>query len=214
MWTAKLTFEGSDALLASRTKKYQINLFAFPLSYSYEKEWVIVHIAGNIVGNKKNIDEFVKELREQKRVINFELNDNFFVGIIKEPIITKTIYNKDIIHLKPALIDEYAKDTITIGSFSRKSLEKAIKTLKDNWKASLNFIKERKINNISIVQEAPELTDKQREALSLAIKHGYYECPRKIELEKLAKLMKLSYSTYQVHLRKAEQKLLPFFFNK
>ena len=48
--------------------------------------------------------------------------------------------------------------------------------------------------------------------MNLAIKHSYYDYPRKIELEKLADIMKISYSTYQAHLRKAEKKLLPFFF--
>jgi predicted DNA binding protein len=60
----------------------------------------------------------------------------------------------------------------------------------------------------------PELTDKQKTAIELAIKNGYYEYPRKIELKKLAKIMKVSYSTYQAHLRKAEKSLIPFFFEK
>ncbi len=80
--------------------------------------------------------------------------------------------------------------------------------------AKLIFIKEKQIKNISIIQQQPELTDKQKTALELAIKNGYYKYPRKIELKRLAKLMNLSYSTYQAHIRKAEQKLLPFFFDK
>jgi len=214
MWTAKITFDGSQALIGSKTLKHKINIFAFPLSYSYEKNWVIVHITGNILGKENNIKKFVKDLKKQKRTINFELNNKFFIGTIKEPIKAKNIYNKNLIHLIPALIDENGQEYISFGSFNRKALEKAIKVLRKHWKAKLIFIKEKKIKNISIIQLQPELTSKQKQAIELAIKHSYYSYPRKIELKKLAKLMKISYSTYQAHLRKAEQKLLPFFFEK
>lgn len=214
MWTAKITFDGSRALIGSKTLKHKINIFAFPLSYSYEKNYIIVHITGNILGKENNIKKFIKDLKKQKRTINFELNNNFFIGTIKEPIKAKNIYNKNLIHLSPALIDENAQEFITIGSFNKKNLEKASKTLRKHWKAKLLYIKEKKIKNISIIQQHPELTLKQKQAIELAIKNGYYKYPRKIELKKLAKLMKISYSTYQAHLRKAEQKLLPFFFEK
>ncbi len=214
MWVAKLNFDGSNALIGSKTLKYKINFFGFALSYFYEKNWIIVHITGNILGKEENINKFVKELKKEKRMVNLELNNNFLIGTIKEPLTAKNIYNKDLVHLAPALIDENGQEYLTIGSFDRKALEKAIKILRKYWKAKLIFIKERKIKNISVIQQQPELTDKQKQAIELAIKHSYYNYPRKIGLKKLAKLMKLSYSTYQAHLRKAEQKLLPFFFEK
>ena len=46
------------------------------------------------------------------------------------------------------------------------------------------------------------LTDKQKEAMGLAIKHGYYEYPRKIDVQDLARESKLSFSTFHAHLRK------------
>jgi len=214
MWTAKIIFDGSNALIGSKTLKHKVNIFAFPLSYSYEKNWVIVHITGDILGKENNIKKFIKDFKKQKRTINFELNNNFFIGTIKEPLTAKNLYNKDLIHLAPALIDENGQEFITIGSFNRKSLEKVIKTLHRFGETKLIYIKEKKIKNISIIQLHPELTLKQKQAIELAIKYGYYKYPRKIELKKLAKLMKISYSTYQAHLRKTEQKLLPFFFEK
>lgn len=55
----------------------------------------------------------------------------------------------------------------------------------------------------------PRLTTKQRDAIELAITHGYYDYPRKIDVQDLAKLAKLAFSTFQAHLRKAEKKLIP-----
>ena len=61
-----------------------------------------------------------------------------------------------------------------------------------------------------IYSSAPNLTDKQKNALSLAIEGGYYGYPRRITLEKLGKIQGMSYSTYQFHLRTAEKKIMPF----
>ena len=55
----------------------------------------------------------------------------------------------------------------------------------------------------------PNLTQLQKQAIELAIQQGYYRTPRKIDLRKLARIMNLSLSTYQQHLRAAEEKLIP-----
>ncbi|MFB6113944.1 MAG: helix-turn-helix domain-containing protein [Halodesulfurarchaeum sp.] len=53
-----------------------------------------------------------------------------------------------------------------------------------------------------------ELTDRQVAALRLALENGYYEQPRKSSLRELAALTDIARSTYEEHLRKAENKLL------
>ena len=52
------------------------------------------------------------------------------------------------------------------------------------------------------------LTTKQRQALLAAYSLGYYDVPRRISSEQLAKRLKLGTSTYAEHLRKAERGLL------
>jgi len=42
------------------------------------------------------------------------------------------------------------------------------------------------------------------------VKKGYYNFPRKIDLEKLANLSKVKRQTFQENLRRAEKKLVPF----
>ena len=53
-----------------------------------------------------------------------------------------------------------------------------------------------------------QLTEKQREVLIAAYKLGYYDIPRKITSEELAKNLNLVDSTVVEHLRKAEQRLI------
>jgi len=53
-----------------------------------------------------------------------------------------------------------------------------------------------------------DLTDRQLAALQLALERGYYEQPRKTSLRDLAEQTAVARSTYEEHLRKAENKLL------
>jgi len=52
------------------------------------------------------------------------------------------------------------------------------------------------------------LTEKQRQVLISAYNHGYYDIPRKITSERLAKKLNIVNSTLVEHLRKAERRLL------
>jgi len=52
------------------------------------------------------------------------------------------------------------------------------------------------------------LTDKQRRVLIAAFRLGYYDVPRRITSEELAKKLSLVKSTFSAHVRKAERRLL------
>ncbi len=52
------------------------------------------------------------------------------------------------------------------------------------------------------------LTDKQRKILSVAYSNGYYDVPRRIDSETLARRMNIVKSTLVEHLRKAEMRLM------
>ena len=58
--------------------------------------------------------------------------------------------------------------------------------------------------------DMPLLTEKQEEALKVALINNYYSWPRGSTLEKMAKVAKVSRRSMQERLRRAESKLIPF----
>jgi hypothetical protein len=62
--------------------------------------------------------------------------------------------------------------------------------------------------DFSLDSPLSQLTEKQRQVLISAYNHGYYDIPRKITSERLAKKLNIVNSTLVEHLRKAERRLL------
>ncbi len=212
MWVAKVKFSSEGTLIGSKAHKHRVNLFGFPLAYFYEKDWVVVHAAGTILGKEVDKKRFVKALKKEKRVVNIELNKDFFICTYRDPSYAKALYSKDIIHVAPAFMSDKGYEIITVGCFTREPLNKVVGIIKKELKGALVSIQQKKIKSVSIMKVHPELTDKQKQAMELAIKHSYYSVPREIDLPTLAKMAGICYSTFQVHLRKAEQKLIPYFY--
>jgi predicted DNA binding protein len=214
MWVSEIEFDGKLAQIGSRTLKHNVTLFGFPLSYSYEEKYIIVNIAGNIFGDEKTIASFLKDIKKAKRVKHFENNGNFIIGTLLEPKEITPIYSSKILHLAPVQINSKGIEKITIGSFEKRDLIYAIKSLEKIYNINVLYIKNKEIKSISLFKQGIDLTKKQIEAMDLAISKGYYNSPRKVDLVTLSKVAKCSYSTFQVHLRKAESKLMPFYFKK
>mgnify|MGYP003819409837 CR=1 FL=1 len=91
----------------------------------------------------------------------------------------------------------------------KKCLEDLIKISKEKYIFKLLKFKQEKFSGISILKAIPKLPPKQLNAIQLAINENYYTFPRKIDLDKLAKISKTKKATYRENLRKAENKLIP-----
>ena len=63
-------------------------------------------------------------------------------------------------------------------------------------------------NSESAVMDLTDITDKQREALTVAVEEGYYETPREADLEVLADRLDISKSAVSQRLKSIESKLI------
>jgi predicted DNA binding protein len=214
MWIARFKMDGEKALLGGLCKKYQTVASAFPFCVHSEPKGLRVYFTLFLFAEKEKKKKFIAELKKSGRIIDIENNGDFIIGQIKEKNIVKSMYNYNIFHTEPVKFDKDGIESWSVASWDKKDLVKFANNMEKLFKVKMLQISQEKISNVSVLTVYPELTVPQKRAIELAIEHGYYEIPRKIELKDLANAMKVCYSTYQVHLRKAEKKLLPFFFSK
>ena len=128
---------------------------------------------------------------------------------MKQHIANKYLYQSGVFFVKPGIVTKDGTYIFELAAWEKEKLMKIIKAY-ESFKIRLHWIKQKKITNIQIFNIFPNLTEKQKKCLQIAIDHKYYEFPRKTSLKPLAKIMGVSYSTYQFHLRNAEKKIIPF----
>jgi predicted DNA binding protein len=214
MWIASITYDGSKSPVGTIAKRFKVSITMYPVSVYEEKNKFMIFYACNIYGNETNVNEAIKYAKKVSQMHYLERNKNFLLVLFEEPKLTMPLFMHNIIHYKPIEISDDGEETWSPASITKNSLMDYIKVLQDTRKAKLKFIKQIKLGDISVAQMHPELTLKQMNAVKFAIEEGYYTLPRKTNIQTLAKKMKLAFSTFQNHIRKAESKLIPFSFGK
>jgi len=210
MWVLKLKVESKNQFLGRLAIKHKVSMTGYPFSYYKDNKWVYLITCGFMFGKEKNKKELIKDAKKQPELVKLEFKNDFAILITKQPLFTEPVWDSRIIRPVPTIINWKEKKHVwELASFERKVLEKVLKFAKKHLGAELLKFKEEKISNIFIAKLLPELTKKQKQAMEIAINNGYYNYPKGINMEKLAKIMKISYSTYQQHLKKAEGKIIP-----
>lgn len=95
---------------------------------------------------------------------------------------------------------------------TKDPLMKVANTFRNRFGSGIVEFRQKKIQNVSIISLQPELTERQTNAMRLAVENGYYEFPRRTTQTDLAKKMGVSFSAYQAHLSKAEARFIPTMF--
>ena len=210
MCVAKIKIPGEKGSMGERTKRFNVSVQGYPVSSYKSKKGISVFFVGFISGEEINKKRFFKDWKKDKKVLHLEVNKDFALGEIRESSKLSDMYSLNFMHLEPVLIDEKGFNYWTLGSWNKIELIKFIDTIEKEYAGELLSIKQEKIKDFSFLSIQPDLTEKQKQAMNLAIKMGYYEYPRKTSIQNLAKSFNLSFSTFHAHIRKAEQKLLPY----
>lgn len=209
MWVLKLKLDSSKQLLGKLAIKHQISMTGYPLSYYKDKRNLYLITAGFMFGEEKNKKAAFRDLKKNPNTVKFEKEGDFTINITKQPLFTEPVYNHEIIRPNPVIINKDGYHIWDLASFNRKALEKVLEFAEKHLGAKIIKFRQEKIANINFTKILPDLTVNQKKAMDIALKEGYYEFPKKIKMEDLAKKHGVSYSTYQAHLKKAEAKILP-----
>src|SRR3989344_3835284 len=211
MWLLKLKIK-HDCTIGNRCEKFEVNSYSIPLSNWKENNYFYTSERHTLEGNQENIKEFFINIKKDKRVKNLEISGNtlFFIGKSKERI-PSNFYNQKMFFTKPVFVDKEGYEYWEVASYDRDVLSEFLNGVKKQNYEHLEILqfKNIQLNNVYFPAIAPDLTDKQKRAFELAVWEGYYDIPKRIDLKKLAQLMKISLATFQEHLKRAEAKIVP-----
>lgn len=227
MWITKFNVGNTNNRFVELAAKHNIIMYYYPLN-SYIKNNNYHYIAATTLqGEPSDIKNFsraiikIRDAEKSKTVANkrmleyLEIEGNFMFVITSSHMSSESkqmvsiFYNPAVIHLKPVRVEKTIEEW-EIASADRGFIEDIIKVGQKNYGLILKAFYWKKIKNLGFLTIFPEITDKQLAAVESAIKHGYYEYPRRTSLDKLSKISKHAFSTFQAHVRKAENKIIRF----
>lgn len=228
MWSAKISFDAGQGNVAGNYARSRgVSILIFPLSWSYEKEGIIVNYSGMVFGEESKKKGFFRDWKGDKKkrgyfrgfkrpkegiLRDLEVNGDFFIGKVWESDVAPEVYNKNLIYSRPWMIDKNGIQTIVVNAFEKKYIENFIGACERFNPTRVHYVRREKVGNIAFRLMAPDLTERQKWAMDLAVSRGYYEIPRKVSVQDLAEIGKVSFATFHGHLRKAERKIMPFWF--
>lgn len=197
-------------LLGDRCEKFKVTLQSVAFSAFKERGKTVTSSMHYMSGDAKNIDDFIADLENDKNVISLERKGNMFFLLENADVKAVAFHTPKIIFIKPTMVESNGRELWEVGTWEREEMVRFIENVKSKIE-DIKLLKFHKIaiDNVFFPKLMPDLTERQKRAIELAIEHGYYKTPRKTDLRKLAKLMGVSLSTYEQHLRAAEEKLIP-----
>ncbi len=211
MWVAKFKIWHKNCLLRPKCVKYDVTDFVYLINSWSEKNkfyYTELHI---LQGKEENKKKFIKALKREKSVVKLEQNGNYIFTLNEEPLEKQyysPVFDPKIIQVKPVAQRADGFEDWELASWDKKTLMRIMDV--PVFDVELIYVKQTLLADIFLPHIYPKLAPKQREAIELAVKNGYYDYPRRINLEELAALSGVRRQSFQENLRHAEKKLIPF----
>jgi len=215
MWYLKFKYKHTDCLFTHKAHSLGISLFHYYLGSYISGEYVYSTGFQKLGGADKDVKKYISYLKGLKKIVELEVFENAVLLMSKHKkhhLSYKSLYNPMFIFPNPAIVDKNGDEIIEVAFWKKKPLQDLLTALKNDKTTTdlqiLSFV-ERRMNDMYVSRLLPKLAPKQRSAISLAFSLGYYSFPRKISLDKLAKIAKVSKPTFRENLRRAEAKIIP-----
>lgn len=221
MWYLKFKVKHKDCIYSPLVEKFNLSILFYPQGYFVKKNKLFVSAVQTISGESKNVKKYINSLRKNRRVVKMEVFGNLIFTLAKQKLDREgymVVYNPALFYPAPAYYSKDGFEVWEIASWNRTDLQDIVNVFKKKTKKFEQFnvlqFTRKDLTDLFVIQLLPKLTNKQKQALELAYSEGYYVFPKKTDLNKLAKLMRISKQTFQEHLKKAEAKLMPILLRK
>ena len=116
------------------------------------------------------------------------------------------LFDRSLFYIQPVLMKE-GFEYWELGSWEKKLLIQFYDNVRSIAQVKMLKLKRESLS-VFIQQAVPNLTEKQRTVLEWALENGYYKYPWVVSVMDLAKKAKIPRTTFQEHLRKAEERVM------
>lgn len=164
-------------------------------------------IIQSLTGNEKSISNYIKELQKSSSIIEVKVThktpSQYWTEVthkMSTKSIHETILESRCMSRLPIIIEGGTQIHHLLAP-----TQEAFRLVFDNLRSRFSKVR------VLSVRRSPKgtlglgLTDKQLDAVKLAISNGYYEIPRRSEIIKLAQKLKIKRVAMQERLRRAER---------
>jgi len=165
-------------------------------------------------GAEPSIQMYVEHLRESSSIVSVDVTyrspKTYWTRVVHKMnglSIHDTILQEGCMSFLPIIV-ERGFQIHTVLAPSREILSNLLHALRKQF----TRVKIRRIKTTPTGLSQEILTEKQKEAISLAFKLGYYSIPRKYKIEDLAVKLKIRRVAMQERLRRAELRIFTSYF--
>lgn len=124
-----------------------------------------------------------------------------------EAEVSSALIAAGLVFLPPVRIRD-GTETYRVFALERKQVDKAVRALSKRNRVSVRALRER----VTAGSPLASLTARQREALELAWREGWYDRPRRVDQERLAKRLKVARPSLTERLSRAEANVMRALF--
>ncbi|MHA3963244.1 MAG: helix-turn-helix domain-containing protein [Candidatus Thorarchaeota archaeon SMTZ1-45] len=170
-------------------------------------------IIQSLTGSNNPISDYIVELKKSPSIIEVRVTHksvNQFWTEVTHKLSTKSMHE--------TILESHCMSRLPIIIEGGTQIHHLLAPNQDAFRLAFDNLRSRfsKVRVLSVYRSpkgtlGSGLTDKQLEAVKVAILNGYYEIPRKSEIKELSKILKIKRVAMQERLRRAERIIMQQF---
>ncbi|MDA1196552.1 MAG: helix-turn-helix domain-containing protein [Nanoarchaeota archaeon] len=217
MWVARLKLRYDLSVMGKRCERYRVSSLGMSLSHYSSGENTSISYYETFTGEDQPLVLLSEDLKNDPTLKDIEIGSG--VAFFRQELSNQQPHPRKMVpagifFLSPIKTDKEGLEHWELGCSSEQKLRDFVVLLqKEHLEIKVVSIASQPLQQ-EYGQVMPGLTDAQQEAVSLAAKRGYYNYPRKVDLQMLSGEAGKSLSTFREHLRKGEKKLFEEMFGK
>src|SRR3989338_3004721 len=181
MWIGHFKVWHENCIYLTNSAKFNVTIAMYPMN-SYVDGRYRYHTNVNILNGKpEDVQRFIDTIRADKRCIAFKGSGSVYLSYIRLDTTdyhTTNYYTPKIFLLKPILHKD-GKEDWYFGAWERDTVSEMLQIFKEHFHVEVLAIQEKEFTDLFIPHIMPKLTAKQREAIRIAVREGYYHNPTK-----------------------------------